>query len=217
MGEVQGINTPDLEAVANMDDAGNFYFVSTGKYSKQNMATIYRGVFKDGVVTGVAPVPGVSDQIFRMIDMDGQISPDGNTLYVSLADFTHGPPPRSSIIKIAAKNPDGSFTHLSNSAELLKNINGGDLAYAPTISRDGLELFFNWANPSAGSMRIYVAKRGSTSEPFGVPQLVEATGDLVEAAFLSRDENRLYYHQVLETTGKGISKFGIYMLTRQGH
>jgi hypothetical protein len=216
VGEVTGVNTPDLEAAPNMDDLGTFYFTSVRSYGKSGeFNTTYRGVWNNGTVTGVHAVPGISDQKRGMLDMDAQISPDGNTLYVSSADFSRGLPPRSSIVKIAVKNPDGSFTKTGNWAELLENINVCNLTYAPNISRDGLVLFFNHADPAEGSMRIYLAKRGSVSEPFGVPQLVEATGDRVESAFLSSDGNRLYYHQALEMKEGGISKFGIYMLTRQ--
>ena len=213
MGEVKGVNTPQHDAAANMDDSGNFYFTSTRSYGpKGDLNTTYRGVWNNGTVTGVAAVLGTSDQKFGMVDMDAQISPDGNTLYISAADMTRGHPPRSSIIKIAVKNPDGSFTKLKNSAELLKNVNVGNLIYAPLISRDGLELFFNLTNLATKSMLIYVAKRNSVSEPFGVPQLIEAADGLVESAFLTRDENHLYYHRVNKATSKS---FEIYMLTRQ--
>src|SRR6266566_4157381 len=48
MGEVRGVNTPQFEEIAGIDDAGNFYFMSTRNYTAPDWNAAYRGVWQDG-------------------------------------------------------------------------------------------------------------------------------------------------------------------------
>ena len=182
-----GLIVPKLNSlVPSMDSNGNFYFSTTKSYEK-DFKVIYQGVFKDGEVTGIAPVEGISLKQRGWFTMDGEISADGNTLYYSdnkSGDTSH------STMKIASKNADGSFTPLANSDDLLKTINDGNYNYAPATTKDGLELFFT--RDLGGG--IYVAKRSTTSEPFGPPELAISTAEgPVEAPSISDDGTYLYY------------------------
>ena len=206
-GEVGGVNTPSLEAVASMDTAGNFYFITTKSYD-QNRMTLYHAVFSGGGLSGVAPVEGISRNQPGLLNMDAEINLAGDALYYADNPFTGGDAPKVSNIEVATKNADGSFTKLSNSSELVKNINNGDLNYAPSISQNGLELFFTRAK--AGSVRVYVARRNSTSEPFGISQLVAAADGFVEGPTLSSDGTHLYYHKKV-----GGGAYAIYVVTRK--
>jgi hypothetical protein len=75
-GEVQGANSSDLNAVASMDRAGHFYFVSSRDYLLHG-ALIQGGRFSEGRVTGVHIVEGLSSWMHRGFNFDAEISADG--------------------------------------------------------------------------------------------------------------------------------------------
>ena len=84
----------------------------------------------------------------------------------------------------------------------MKNINTSDLEYAASISADGLEIFFTRLlseDLKKGNIRsrIMHATRDDITEPFGIPEVIEAIGtsDFVEGPALSADERELYYHK----------------------
>ncbi len=190
-GEINGVNSPALEGVPSLDSAGNLYFVSTRSYD-QTLSTLYRGRFRDGAVTGVELVPGVSRRQRGSLIFDAEVSADGNTLWVVDGEFTGSPLPRSADIVIAVRDGAG-FRRLPASAELLRNVNTRALEYAPAVSRDGLELVFTRIEGS--SPAIWRAVRRSVSEPFDVPQRVAAITGFVEAPAFSPDGRALYYHR----------------------
>jgi len=206
VGSVKGLDAslraPDINSAApSLDTNGNIYFTTNRSYH-HDFNVIHHGLFNNGTVTGVAPVTGISRKQPGWINMDGEISEDGRTLYYS--DNSE----QVSIIKVASKNADGSFSPLANSDDLLKNVNNADHNYAPSSSKDGLELFFTRA--MAGG--IYVVKRSSTSEPFGVPQLaVSAADGPVEAPSISSDGTHLYY---AKKDGADPYSWSIYVATR---
>src|SRR5436853_7084844 len=80
-GELQGANSPALDGVASMDRDGNFFFISTRSYA-QTQATLYRGRFRAGAVSGVELVPGVSLGRPGMVIFDAEISPGGEVLFL---------------------------------------------------------------------------------------------------------------------------------------
>ena len=212
IGPVEGLGgemrVPDLNSAApSLDADGNIYFTSTKSY-RNDFNVIHQGLFNKGVVTGVSAVPGISLKKFGWINMDGEISADGKTLYYS--DTLASDSSKVSILRVAAKNADGSFTPLPNSDDLLKTANNVDVFnYAPSTTVDGLELFFT----SGMATGIYVVKRSSISEPFGPAQLaVAATNGNVEAPSITDDGKHLYYAQQ-----EGEEYFWtIYVATRSG-
>jgi WD40-like Beta Propeller Repeat len=210
-GEVGGVNSTALDAVASMDSNGTFFFVSTRNYAMPLFATIYWGTFSGGSVTGVAVVPGISKQKAGDVNFDQCISPDGGTLYFVDGVFNGGSVPEHASIAIAKRNGD-HFARLKNSAEIMRKINTHDLNYAPDVSKSGLEFFFTRI-PKQGSQPkpppvIYTATRASISKPFGKPRKIEAITGFAEAPALSPDEKSLYYH--LQVNGT----FVIYRVTR---
>ena len=205
-GEIGGVNSTALDAVASMDSANNFYFVTTRSYGI-DLQSLYQGVFSNGAVASVAAVSGVSRNQPGWVTMDAEISPDGNTLYFVDAYFNGGPLPTQAKIVIANKN-GGSFSRQSNSSYILQKVNASGLNYAPDISGDGLELYFTRL-VSGGQTQIYVAKRSRTTDPFGTPQALTAVNTgAVEAPSLSPDGKKLYYHKQVGTG------YQIYMASR---
>lgn len=224
MGEIQGVNYPGtMQVRGNYDQAHNFYFASTKFHTPGHQSAVARGVFNNGVVTQIAPVEGISPRIFPPdVTLDPEITPDGTTLYFSEFNFRPNNLPKSHIV-VATKNRDGTFTRLLNSDELLKKVNAlGPTIYGSMPSKDDRELYVTTAHPAPLGMHIYVARRNSTLEPFGVPQLVAAAdmpaenkelaqhGGLSETGSLSLDGTHLYFHRVLSPT-----RSEIYVLTRQ--
>ena len=98
---------------------------------------------------------------------------------------------------------------------LFKNVNGlGPLVFNSAPTSDGLAFFFTPGITSKGPGGIYVAKRSSTAEPFGVPTRIPDVDNVTADGFpemgaISPDGAHLYFHRVL---GKASSQ--IYVLTK---
>jgi hypothetical protein len=209
MGKIFGVNgtPPHSDAVPSMDDDGRFYFVSSrGAGGRMNVCS---GNFLDGAVLDLDAQPGnfygnSSEWIIR----DVSISPDGGTLYYVRAHLSGGGVPDRADIG-AAQFSMGDFNTDANSGILLKNINTDDcLEYAPSISRDGLELFFTRLDPMSRTPRVMMARRYSRSEPFGTPELIGALDGYAEGASITADKKTLYYHR------RDRGTFAIYKVSR---
>jgi WD40 repeat protein len=207
-GEIGGVNSTALDAVATMDINNTFYFVSTRSYS-QTFSTIYSGTFSDGSVSNVAIVPGISKLKAGDVNFDVGISPDGGTMYFVDGVFNGGSVPQHASIAIAKRDGD-HFVRVKKSAEIMRKINTHGLNYAPDISKSGLEFFFTRieGSPPKPPPVIYTATRAKTSEPFGKPRKIAAITGFAEAPALSPDEKSLYFH--LNVSGT----FVIYRVTR---
>ncbi len=196
LGKIAGVNgtPPHLDAIPSMDSEGRFYFISTRNYSRDYI-NLFSGNFLDGKVYDLDSQPGnFYIATTGWIIMDAEVSPDGATLYYVNAYFTGGSVPDKADIGIARLS-GGNFNMDQNSAEILKKINtAGSLEYAPSISSDGLELFFTRLDPCATPSQIFLAKRNSLSEPFRSPERIGVLKGFVEAPSISYDKKTLYYH-----------------------
>lgn len=173
------------------------------------LATIHRGRFDDGAVTGVEIVGGVSLQRPGMLTFDVEIPADGETLFVGDGSFTGGPVPETADFDVAVR--DGtSFRRLPDARRLLANVDTDGLEYAAALSSDLLELFFTRAERSAGAFitQILRSTRGSVDEPFDPPESIPSISGFVEAPTLSADGRSLDYHR------RGGGRFVIYRVTR---
>jgi Tol biopolymer transport system component len=198
LGLIPGANSPQLDAVASLDTLGNFYFVSTRSYST-SLSTVYSGSFTSAGLTDVAIVPGVSPQKSGIVNFDAEISADGQTLWFDDGDYSTGSLTAANIA-IAERQGTG-FARNANSATLLAAVNNSGLNYAPSISVDGLELFFTRVSTAAGAMpAIYRATRTDSNSAFGPPELVTAATGFVEAPSLSADGHLLYFHKLISGT-----------------
>jgi hypothetical protein len=217
-GEIKGVNQQGKQAlVATMDRDRNFYFTTT---SNAPIPATAQGVFTDGTVTQVAPSKGFPSPSAsppwspgQMINfsMVGEITQDGRTMYVSDFQIKAGndgrPVPRGATIILYTKNSDGTFIKASNSGSILKNINAlNKILYGAVASQDGLALFFTGSDvPGSGDrIRIYVAKRSATSEPFGVPEEITTPWRAVEAPYPSSDGRYVYFHRIISRSDSKI-------------
>ncbi len=210
-GPLSAINTAAVDGVPTMDDAGNFYYVSTFNYNPPvTYDTLYTGDWTGTTVNNVTAVAGLPIPTAGFINYDLEISPDGTTLYFNDGDFRGGNPFPDADAIVIAVDSGGGFVRLPESAIILANVNTGELEYAPAISRDGLELFFTRLELATLETGIYRTRRSSTSSAFGVPERITAIEGFVEGPTLSPDEKSLYYHRRNPAT----NKFELYRVTR---
>jgi hypothetical protein len=203
-GEIAGVNTAALEAVASMDSSGNFYFVSNRSYSK-TASTLYRARFADGALTNIELVPGISIARPGIVNFDAEISADGNTLYFVESEFSWRGHPKSARILLARRHGNEFLRDRAGEA-LLQTINAGSFSYAPATSASECEIFFTRLDPSGPA--IYSAQRADRGQPFSAPVRIAAITGFAEAPTLSPDEKCLYYHQ------RENGKFVLYRVTR---
>jgi hypothetical protein len=219
VGELLGSNqttTPHLDAVADMDSNGNFYWTSTRNYPDE-LNNLFHGNFSDGNVSDISRVEGD----FNMntpgwLVMDHGISLDGQFLYFSNArlDEANCIGPCETILGVAQKNDALEFNTLPNSASILQNINDSDyIYYAPCVSSDNLELYFTRylkGQITSGTVfEICVAVRSSSLSEFSIPKVLfsEAISDLIEAPTLTVDKKIMYYHRKTSDSHKIVMRY----------
>ena len=197
LGALPGADSPQLDGVASLDQLGNFYFVSTRSYST-SLSTIYSGQFTSAGVTNVALVSGISLLKMGQINFDAEISADGQTLWFDDGDYSTG---SLTAAKIVIANREGTGFVRQTDSSPLNAVNTQGLNYAPSISADGLELFFTRAPTQSGATpAIYRTTRPDTTVAFAAPELVAGATGFVEAPSLSADGHLLYFHQLVNGT-----------------
>ncbi len=208
LGEIAGVNSPALDAVASMDKGGVFYFVSTRDYAR-TFSVLFRGLFSEGTVAAVGPVVGIARGKPPFVNFDAEISADGTTLYY--VDGKINPSrglPEAADILVAHRSGTG-FVPDPDAEMIMTEVNSDALEYAPATSADGLILYFTRLRRLAGlvpiHVGIYVATRGRVGTPFGRPVQIRAAAGFVEAPTVAPDGS-LYYHQ------KDSGRFVIYRL-----
>ena len=196
IGKINGVNRNPLhrDAAPSMDMDGRLYFISTRNYP-HDYITVYSGNFLDGTIYDLDAQPGnYYIKSKGWIVMDAEVSPNGTVLYFVNAHINDGSLPDKSDIGVAHLS-NGDFITDANSREMMKNINTDEcLEYAPSISSDGLELFFTRLNQCSNQPEILVAKRNSVKEPFGYPERIGALSGFTEAPSITLDKKALYYH-----------------------
>lgn len=200
LGPVPGVNSPQLDAVASLDTLGDFYFISTRSYTT-TLSTIYSGQFSSAGVTNVALVQGISLQKAGWVNFDAEISADGQTLWFDDGQYSSTGVLQAANIGFASRQ-GASFLRQPGDATLLATVNASGLNYAPSISVDGLELFFTRiaSTTSGDNPSIYRATRVDLNSAFAAPELVSAASGFVEAPSLSADGHLLYFHKMVNGT-----------------
>jgi WD40-like Beta Propeller Repeat len=219
VGELIGTNqttTPHLDAVADMDINGNFYWTSTRNYPTE-LNNLFHGTFNVGNVNDIERVEGdFNMNIPGWLVMDHGISLDGQYLYFNNARFddVNCQGPCETEFGIAEKTNVTTFSTLSNSASILQNINDSNyIYYAPCISSDNLELYYTrYLNEQITSdtfFEICVAVRSNSSSEFSIPKVLfsETISNLIEAPTLTVDKNVLYYHRKTTNSHKIVMRY----------
>ena len=188
-GKVDGANSPALDAVPTVDSSGNIFIVTTRSYL-ETLTTIYRGRFSRGVVTEVAPVPGISRGVLGQVNFDVEVSADGSTLYFADGLFSGGQVPATADLAIAVRGSDGEFRRVES--DVLAAINTSALEYAACISENQRELFFT--RIVDGQPTIFRSTRANVSSAWGPPRRLFAITGFVEAPTIAPGGQVLYYH-----------------------
>ena len=202
-----------LDAVASLDSDGHFFWVSL-----RSIPNLYTGNYLSGNVTDISPVYGTCNVLTPgWIIMDAAIDPGGDLLFYSNGYF--GPTytecvgvPCEAMLGIAQKVNDSTFDKTAYSDAVLENVNDtAYLVYAPQVSGDGLELYFTRLLKTGFDTEICVAVRSTVADAFSEPAVLYSNyGFFPEAATLSNDKQRLYYHQKNEA---GV--YAVYMRYRE--
>lgn len=192
--------TPRLDGVASLDSANNLYWVSTRDYptSYNNLKRIRftgTGYTNFGSVYGDFYVNSPGHLI-----MDATTNYSGEQLIYCNAFFNNclGGAPCKSSMGMAQKLNDSTFNKLINTSALFTNINDTTnyIVYAPSISKNGLELYYTRLLHNGLQTEIMVAVRSNTNQAFGSPTLlIGAPNTLPEAATISSDNSKIYYHK----------------------
>tara|TARA_R110002124_G_scaffold12975_4_gene60431 strand:- start:502 stop:1632 length:1131 start_codon:yes stop_codon:yes gene_type:complete len=208
------INTKEVDGVPAMDRQNNFYFISTAHYSLFNKVSAYQAKFRDGKIEDVRPIKSLSLRKAGWLNMDVEISADGNTLYYSNAYFGDGAPPTKSFLSYAVRDGD-SFKPAADTAEIFKNLNRDEIIYAPAISPDELTISYtrlsNRHKLEQALFHTLIATRSDKNAPFGVPQIIPVITGFAEAPSISGDGKKIYFHKKPPEA----AHFKIYMTQRK--
>ncbi|MFT6795617.1 MAG: hypothetical protein ACJART_000752 [Maribacter sp.] len=218
-GELLGSNqttTPHLDAVADMDSNGNFYWTSTRNYPSE-LNNLFHGIFSNGTITAIKRVQGdFNMNIPGWLVMDHGISLDGQFLYFNNARFDDENclGPCETVLGVAKKVNTTEFKTLSNSTSILRNINDSNyIYYAPCISSDNLELYFTRYLKGEITLvtvfEICVAVRSDSLSEFSIPKVLfsEGIAKLIEAPTLYTNKNTMYYHQKTSDSHKIMMRY----------
>lgn len=202
VGQVPVVNqtvTPRLDGVASLDTSNNFYWVSNRGYPAE-MDNLHRIRF---LQTGYTNFGRVHGNIYvyspGWIIMDAFINYHGDKLLYCNAYFNACPfnMPCKSAIAYGQKINDSTFTKFPNSGTIFNNVNDtiNYVVYAPQLSKDELELYYTRLLKNVAQTEICVAVRSNTNNPFGTPSIiVPMSSNLPEAATITTDKSKLYYH-----------------------
>ncbi len=209
-GEIKPINSNEVEGVPTLDSQGNFFFVSTVNYKPRNLVTMYKGKFKEGKVENVTPMSELSLNKSGWLNMDSEISEDGNTLYSTHSYFKRGQNFPSKSYFFYAKKQNNVFVPQANSSDIFKNINKDQIVYGAGISKNELELFYTRLLIDQKRFESLRATRPNKMAVFGKPKVIREITGFSEAPALNHREDMIYYHKRSEQDGK----FRIHVLHR---
>lgn len=191
--------TPRLDAVASVDSANNFYWVSLRNYPTY-LENLYRIRFLNIGYTNYGKLYGdfYINQPGYLI-MDAAVNYYGNQLIYCNAYFNScsGLPCRASM-GIASKLNDSTFNKVINTSIIMANINDTSnyIVYAPCISKDGLELYYTRLLKTGTQTEIVVSVRTNTISPFTTPAVLVSSPSIApEGPTLTSDKSKMYYHK----------------------
>lgn len=195
-GILYGTISHDLDAVATMAADGRFCFVSPRDYRRTRVSVLC-GTFDGKKVNQAEPQATLASERLGRLIFDIDLSADGQTMIFAEGTFSGADVPDEADLYMATLTPRG-YERVNESAKIFANINTSSLEYAPTLSPDGLELFFT--RPTGiwpfSKPKIFRATRKSADQPFGKPVELEIDG-FVEGPSLAPD-GTLYFHKLVD-------------------
>ncbi|MDX2173082.1 MAG: T9SS type A sorting domain-containing protein [Bacteroidota bacterium] len=199
--------TPRLDAVASLDTANNFYWVSTRTWptiieNLQRIRFLTAGYSNFGRVYGDFYINAPNWLI-----MDAAVNYYGDKLIYCNAWFnscTGGVPCKASM-GMAQKINDSTFNKMPTTNTVFAAINDtvNYIVYAPCLTKDELELYYTRLLKNGTQTEIMVASRSNTNNAFGTPTLLIGSPAIApEAATLTSDKSKLYFHKKMGATYK---------------
>jgi hypothetical protein len=206
------INPPHLDAVASMDTANRFFWVTTRNYPS-TYHNLMHGKFTGSSVMDTGRVYGnIYINTPGWIIMDAMLNYQGDLLYYANAYFNscaNGLPCKSQLA-IGQKVNDSTYNVAPTSgAQLAKVDDTAYLVYAENVTQDGLELYYTRIKKNTLQTEICVAVRNTITDTFSLPSVIYTNPlYIIEAPTLTTDKMRLYYHKKMS------SNFKIYLRYR---
>ena len=202
VGMVAGTYDPSpnhLDAVASLDSANNFFWVSL-----RNIPNLHRGNYVAGNVSNISQVYGTCNILSPpgWLIMDAAINYSGNLLYYSNGYF--GPSytecvgvPCEAKLGVAEIVNDSTFDKTIYSDAIFSNVNDTNyIVYAPQITKDRLELYYTRLLVGGFNTEICVSIRATLTDTFSLPSVIHSNfGYFPEAATPTTDKQKIYYHQ----------------------
>lgn len=90
--------------------------------------------------------------------------------------------------------PDGALFSAWSAPRALAELNSGSLEADPSLTEDGLEIYFTSNRMDTLRSYVYRATRASIEDAFGEPVLVPELGGVASAGFVAGDGLRFYYN-----------------------
>lgn len=199
--------TPRLDAVASLDTANNFYWVSTRTWPTI-IENIYRIHFLNVGYTNFGRVFGdFYINAPNWLIMDAAVNYYGDKLIYCNAWFNNcnGGAPCKASMGMAQKTNDSTFNKISNTNTVFASVNDTSnyIVYAPFLSKDELELYYTRLLKNGTQTEIMVATRTSSNNAFGTPFLLIGSPAITpEAPTLTSDKLKLYFHKKIGSTYK---------------
>ena len=202
-GEIVGAHVPpfNVETYPSMDAAGTLFFQTDVPYL---LSPTFTSTFSAGAIKVIVPFQDISTPgVTRARDEKVEVDASGE--YIYYVHYETSGPATAKHLQMAKKS---GALFVSNCCDFLKNIvSGADVYgvgsqnYEPSVSGDGLELFFTQkvvpplSNSSTGApptFKLLVAKRNNVNEAFGTPVVIPLNG-VVSSPAISADRKVLYF------------------------
>jgi hypothetical protein len=214
-GQIVNANSAQVDGAPSMDSRGNFFFVSSRSYDETH-STLYRAIYRDGGVETPRLVDGdVSRKKPLLLNMDAEISANGERLYFNDNRWSFFGHRIGSADLSVARRRGVEFVRLPDAAAIFAKVNTSAFEYAPALSADDSTLYFTRVDlkkarrGDVGGVGIYVSQRKSPDAAFEAPTRIEAITGFVEGPTISPNGCVLYYHRKVDEA------FRLFKVTRR--
>jgi hypothetical protein len=194
-GEVGGVNTPSLDAVASVANDATFCFISLREY-ETNLNTLFCGAYAKGEVASAQSLVSLSKNKHGHLIFDAEITSDGANMIFVDGKFGLIPVPSSAQLRWAVRSGDTWQRQPAHDTWFTK-VNAMGRVYAPDLSADGKRLLFTRLKGMFPfyAFTMWQASRNSTHEPFGNIREIKSLSGVSEAATFDGPDHILFHHK----------------------